>query len=344
MSTYLKLPRLSDEEIRNLARENALRGKPLSLLLDIVFKDAFSSDNEDSRRALKSLLSACTRKEIRDAKVLNSELLPLNMAGKTIRMDIHTGFNNGERADLEMQMRIGPDDQKARGSLYGAKLLAGQGRRGERYRRLKQVYQVFFINGILFPGSGKLPRRYTMMEEGEHDRLNELEEIVFYELPKLAGPVRKYLKKELALEILSPETWWCIYLRNRGKGGMESMVKELSRLDEGIMSVERVLERMSRDEEEWARALSRELGEMDYWSGLGAAEEKGIAIGEQRGITIGKQRGIAIGEQRGREQEAQKAYREKLEQAQKMKTDGLTLEQIEKYSGLSRGEIEGPHP
>jgi hypothetical protein len=117
---------------------------------------------------------------------------------------------------------------------------------------------------------------------------------------------------------------------------MERMVEGLGRLDEGVLGVERVLEWMSRDEEEWARALSREMGEMDYWSGLAAAKEDGIMIGEKRGEKRG--------EEWGRIQEAQKAYQEKLAQARVMKADGLSLEQIEKYSGLSRGEIEALPP
>jgi predicted transposase/invertase (TIGR01784 family) len=84
------------------------------------------------------------------------------------------------------------------------------------------------------------------------------------------------------------------------------------------MSAERVMERVRWDKEEWARALSRQRGEMDYRSDLASARGKGRI----EGITIGKKQ-------------------EKLEAARKMKGDGLGLEQIARYSGLSRREIEG---
>jgi hypothetical protein len=87
---------------------------------------------------------------------------------------------------------------------------------------------------------------------------------------------------------------------------MEGIVEDLVREDEGIMSAERILERVSRDEEEWALAWQR--GEMDYRSGLYAAREDGIK-------------------------------RQKIASARKMKEDGLSAEQIEKYSGLSRRDI-----
>jgi predicted transposase/invertase (TIGR01784 family) len=224
-------------------------------------------------------------------------------------MDLQVAFNGGNQADLEMQKYPAGDDQKARASFYGAQLVAGQGRAGEPYRMLHRVYQVFFLNGVLFPGKSKLPRRYVMREEEEGDRLNGLEELVFYELAKLGGYVGRYLAGGLELGSLALELRWGIYLKYRGVRGMERMVEELARGEAGIMSAERVLERVSRDEEEWARALSRERGEMDYWSGLDAARERG----ERRG---------------------------KLEAARKMKADGLSAEQIAKYSGLSRGDIE----
>jgi predicted transposase/invertase (TIGR01784 family) len=100
----------------------------------------------------------------------------------------------------------------------------------------------------------------------------------------------------------------------------------IARGEEGIMSAERVLEKISRDKDEWARALARQREEMDYRSDLASAREKGIAIGEKRGERQGEKRGVR---------------REKLEIARKMKADGLGLERIEKYSGLSRREIEG---
>jgi hypothetical protein len=131
---------------------------------------------------------------------------------------------------------------------------------------------------------------------------------------------------ELLVETLSGEEKWCIYMKYRGEEGMGQMIKELAHSDEGILGAERILKDINwQEEEETARALSRELGEMDYWSGLHAAREDGLA----EGIT------------KGREEGEERARREKFEHARKMKADGFTVEQIERYSGLLRGEIEG---
>jgi predicted transposase/invertase (TIGR01784 family) len=323
MKINLNLLHLSDEEIKVQAKKYASQGKPLSLLLDIVFKDIFSANCDDSRNALKTLLSACIRRQASEVRILNNEILPFSLAGKAIRLDIHAGFNDGERADIEMQMHAGTDDQKARASFYGAKLLSGQGKRGEGYERLKRIYQIFFIDEVLFPGSGKIPRRYMMLEEGEHDRLNELEEIIFYELPKLEEDVRKCLAGEKKVSTLPLEKKWCIYIKYRGEESMDALIEELCREEEGIMSAERVLERVSRDEEEWARALFWEKAEMDYRSGMSNAWEKGIRIGREKGIAISRE----------------EARKEKLESARKLRGMGLNSDQIQDVLGLSPEEI-----
>ena len=67
-------------ELKKLAREN--QGKPLSILDDVVFKAMLSSNNEDSREALRSLLSVCTRREVSAVRILNNELLPVYKDGR----------------------------------------------------------------------------------------------------------------------------------------------------------------------------------------------------------------------------------------------------------------------
>ncbi|MDR2258241.1 MAG: hypothetical protein LBE14_03720, partial [Treponema sp.] len=51
-------------EVRRQARENAKRGKPLSLTMDIVFKALFGGNTKDSREALRCLLSDCIHRPV----------------------------------------------------------------------------------------------------------------------------------------------------------------------------------------------------------------------------------------------------------------------------------------
>jgi predicted transposase/invertase (TIGR01784 family) len=178
-------------DIERRAKEYAARGKPLDIRLDVVFKRVFSGSDDDSREALKSLLSACIHRKVTGVQVLNTELLPEYQDGKTIRLDVHVVLGKGEAADLEMQMEMESDNIPARAVFYVSKLLAGQVEKGQLYAGIKRVYQIFFINKVLFPNSTQVPRRYTLLEKTTHEPLNDLMEIVFYELPKLEAKVRQ---------------------------------------------------------------------------------------------------------------------------------------------------------
>jgi len=141
----------SSRELKRLAKENGAQGKHLSVLNDIVFKAVLTSDSEDSREALRHLLSTCTRREVSGVQVKNSELLPPHLNAKLARFDVHVTFNDGESADLEMQLCKPEDDLKKRAVQYTSMLMSGQSRKGRKYREIKRVYQIFFLNFILFP-------------------------------------------------------------------------------------------------------------------------------------------------------------------------------------------------
>ncbi|MDR0457214.1 MAG: hypothetical protein LBH20_11095, partial [Treponema sp.] len=63
MNNLLKRYQFS-RELKKLAQENAAQGKPLCIMDDIVFKAMLGSDTQDSREALRHLLSACIHREV----------------------------------------------------------------------------------------------------------------------------------------------------------------------------------------------------------------------------------------------------------------------------------------
>jgi predicted transposase/invertase (TIGR01784 family) len=87
------------------------------------------------------------------------------------------------------------------------------------------------------------------------------------------------------------------------------------------MSVETVLRRVSRDEEQWAKQLFREKAAMDYRSGMDAARDAGEAIGLAKGRTLGYDQA-------------------RLEIARKMKARGWLLADIAEDTGLPFDAIE----
>ena len=243
-------------ELKKLAMKNAASGEPLKVLEDIVFKAMLGSDTEDSREALRSLLSACTHREITSVRLANNDLIPAHLEAKSSRLDVHVTFNDGEAADLEMQVDISDDDLKARAELYTALLLAAQSKKGKHYEEAKRVYQIFFLNCVLFPQSDKLPRRYGYREEKEHDRLNDLTEIIFYEMPKLERRVQDYLGGKINAENLSEEEKWCMFMKYHHEEQAGKLIEDICRNEEGIMRAEKTVNGISRDYLKAAREMA----------------------------------------------------------------------------------------
>ena len=304
-------------EIKRLARENADRAKPLSPTLDIVFKTLFSGKDEDSREALRLLLSSCIHRPVRDLRLQNTEIVPNFLLGKLFRLDVHVTFNDGEQADVEMQVNRSNDDLKARSLLYASRLLESQLERGEDFRDAKRVYVIFFLDFVLFPQSGKVPHRYVFMEETEHDHLSELVEVVYYEMPKTADAVREYFEGKETLKTLPIEQKWCIYFKYRVEEGMEPLMDELRREEEGIMRADRALKKIERDREKRARAIFWDNQRLVRNSDMHAAEEKGRTEGRLEGS---------------------KTKQEEI--ARNALAEGLSIEFVQKITGLDLDAIK----
>jgi predicted transposase/invertase (TIGR01784 family) len=305
------------KELKKLARENAAQGKPLNVMDDIVFKAMLGSGTEDSQEALRSLLSACTHREIASVRLSNNDLIPTHLEAKASRLDVHVIFNDGEVADMEMQMGKSNDDLKARAELYISMLLASQSRKSRSYKEIKRVYQIFFLNCVLFPQSNKLPRRYSYREEDEHDRLNELTEIIFYEMPKLEQQVQGYLEGKIGVDALSEEEKWCMYMKYRHEEQAGQLIEELCSKEEGIMRAEKAVNGISRTYMKAIREMAIEKNRLDRGQELYELREEGRAEGHAEG-------------------QAEKT----IEIARKMKAMGDSAERIHTITGLSSETIE----
>jgi len=316
MKTLFKRSRSDRElkaEIRRLLRKNAEEGKPFSLMEDGVFKAMLASDNDDSRKALRSLLSACIRREVLSARVINNEINPAHLDAKTVRLDVNVTFNDGESADLEMQLGKSDDDLKVRSAYYTAMLMAGQSKKGKPYSEIKRVYQIFFLNCILFPDSDKLPRRYSYREEAEHDRLTEATEIIFYEMPKLEQKVKDYLAGKSGTKPLPEDEKWCIFMKYREEELAGPLIEELRQKEEGIMHAEKALTKIDRDYVKYIRNMNILKNKMDRAQRIYNLQKEARAEGLAEG---------------------------KLEIARKMKNAGKPLSEIAEFTGLSFETIE----
>ena len=304
-------------EQKRFFRENAVRGESLCVMEDTVFKAMLTSDNEDSREALRCLLSACTRREVADVQVVKNEPVPAHLEAKAVRLDVNVTFNDGEAADLEMQIDKTGDDLKTRAAYYAAMLQANQSKKGKPYKEIKRVYQIFFLNCVLFHGSAKVPRRYSYREETEHDELTKAVEIIFYELPKLEQWVKNYLSGKPGVNPLTEDQRWCIYMKYHHEELAEPLIKELCSKEEGIMYAEKALTKVDRDYAKAIRNMNIIKNEYERGVRLEAARKEGLAEGHAEG-------------------HAEASYKI----ARKMKKAGRSFDEIAEFTDLPVETIE----
>ena len=251
------------KELKRLFKETAEEGKPLSIMEDAVFKAMLSADTEDSNEALRCLLSACTGRKVVFARVINTELIPAHLDGKTPRLDVLVTFNDGEVANLEMQMRKSNDDLKKRAVIHAAMLLAGQSRRGKGYNVIKHVYQIFFLNCNLFPESTKFSHHYSYREKNDNSQLSDVTEIIFYEMQKLENQVKDVLEGKIDIKSLPEDEKWCMYMKYRHEQHAARMIENLYRQEEGIMRAEKAVNGISRNYLRYMRKMSDIKDSMD---------------------------------------------------------------------------------
>ena len=343
MKTFINRSRSAREPKRPI-RKNAAEGKPVSVMKDIVFKAMFTMDTDDSREALRSLLSACIHREVSAAQVINNDVAVAHLGAKAIRLDVNVIFNDGEAANLEMQVSKTADNLKNRAALSATMLLAGQSRKGHPYREIKRVYQIFFLDCTLYPRSDKLPRRYSFLEEKEHDRLTEMVEIILYEMPKLKRKVRSILAGKAGTEPLSEEEKWCMYMKYRHIKRAQPLIEELCRKEEGIMRAEKALLKVDPDYVKYIQNMNILKNKMDRAQRIydikQAAQAEGLAEGRQEGLAEGRQEGLAEGRQEGLAEGLAKGLAEgKLEIARNALSEGATLEFVQKITGLPADAI-----
>jgi predicted transposase/invertase (TIGR01784 family) len=273
MTQENSLPPYLHDPLIMMAAEKAVReGKLLDLKSDVVFKSLFTKPA--ARPALTSLLSAVIAKDIANVSVLNAEILPEYLTGKTVRMDIHCLCNGGEEADIEMQVARGNDNQVQRALLYACKLGSGQLESGVLYRDLMPFYQIMFTDFVLFPHTPAFHSIYTLKDE-KGRILADTMTLHFLELPKLRKRIEGYRYGKTDAKTLQSAEKWAIFLKYHDDANKQGIIHELCQSEEGIMSAEAVLQMMSVDKEEWAKEMFRVKREFDYRADMHSAEAKG---------------------------------------------------------------------
>ena len=276
----------------------------LPLTDDYIFKRVFAYKGNES--VLKDFLEALLKIEIKGIKITNPEIIPYEKGEKRGLLDIKAEINDGTMLDVEMQMKNERNTEE-RATEYMGKMISEQLQVGEDYQNLKKSIVIFitnynFLKRNSYHSVGRMKFDKTIEDEYVNMGYDEEDEVAskYIEVHYIELP--KFKKKELS-KFTKLDQWMCIFTQNR----------------EGIMLAEK-------ENKEIKRAintldfLSKDPKERERHNSIVMAEYNRL-VSEHNFFEDGKKEG-------------------KIEIAKKMLKEKVPIEMIEKFTELSKEEIE----
>lgn len=290
----------------------------LTLKNDLIFKAVYGNDTEESKFVLIALLNhILDRKEdpIISLEYKNPFQLRSWADEKESILDIKVRTDRGELIDIEMQM-CSQAYLKERLVYYHGGLIRSSLKKGDVYGNMLKTITICIVDDILFSESAQFLSNFRFFEETNHYCLTEATGICIIELPKV-NPTGRSIDELNSLEL-------CLeYIRcadERGSDYVDALIKKGGK---ELAMAQHILEQTAADEFLREKALAREKFLRDVASNTKYLQEKYKA-----GHKAGLNEGIAQGR-----------HAEKLETAKALKADGISLEKIKAYTGLTDPEI-----
>ncbi|GHV09357.1 hypothetical protein FACS1894217_13460 [Clostridia bacterium] len=278
---------------------------------DAVFKTLMT--HPDANPLLKFIISSIIGLNVESVMVRGNELPVSSSQDKQERFDVNCVTDTGEQVEIELQaMPMAGDNRdnrhtqiKTRSVYYLCDLHSSQPGKGVSYGDLARSYQITFCGYDVFENRPDFINRFTLKND-EGDELTDAINVVFVELSKLDGALRKPVMDMTATEMLS------VFLKYADDERYQIKIQEMALVKEEIQLATQILTSISTDEDERARFRSRRRWEFDQ-------QHTRIAT-----LREGEAKGRALG---------------KLEIARKMLRFGTPVEQIAELTELPVAEI-----
>ena len=280
--------------------------KLLDPKIDYVFKRIFGYIGNEE--ITKGLISSIIQKEISNIELDNNPILEKDLLDDKVGiLDIRAKIENRINCNIEIQI-VDRKNIEKRILYYWSKLYNMNIKAGKDYENLEKVIVILITDYEIdsLKEIKKYETKWNIREE-EYQKviLTEVMEFYIIELPKY----EKY-KEKTENEKLNK---WIKFIKE--PGGIEMGD------DKEIKKAKEVLEEISQDKRERYLAELREKYILDQKAIEDAGYDKGLREGMTQGIAQGKKE-------------------EKKKIAKNLLKINMTIEQIEKATGLTKEEIE----
>ena len=246
----------------------------LSYSNDLFFKYTLSREDEGSVYARNTIIERVTGIRVKESTVLNPNLDP------GIILDVHVKDEQNRHFNIEMQTTYKGLAEMMRFEFYGARALNNQLNSGKKYRDLKPVYQIIFIDEYAWNNRNLINQYQMRNEQGENESYYPLILRTFVHMPAINDIV-----KEKEMQRLNDFEQLVYLFENNEKN---DILKSKERLVKVFMDK---YEEMQKDDELWSTAMAIQMGEARYRNGLRDSFEEGKAAGKMEGKIEGKLEG-----------------------------------------------------
>ena len=303
---------------------------------DVTFKKVFGEHKNLIISFLNALLPLDEGKKVETIEYLPSELVPRTPIDKDTSVDVRCEETGGRKFIVEMQMNWRASFRR-RVLFNASKAYVMQLPKGDVYESLQPVYSLNLVNDIFDPDIEDYYHYYRMVHYLHSDKVLEGLHLVFVELPKFKA--RNLVEKKMSV-------LWLRFLTEIGEDTKKAPQDLVD--DPHVNQALEIVEESAYSEAEmyaydrfWDYASRKATEE----AGMKAAiAERDAAVAERDAANAqiyaaNAQRDVANA-QRDVANAQRDAAVEKLRQsARQMKTDGMAVETIAKYTGLPADEI-----
>ena len=245
---------------------------------DLFFKYTLSREDEGSVYARNTIIQRATGIRVKESTVLNPN--PGIIGKKRIILDVHVKDEMNRHFNIEMQTTYKGIAEMMRFQFYGARALNNQLNSGKKYKDLKPVYQIIFIDEYAWNNRNLINHYQMRNEQGENESYYPLILRTYIHMPAINDIV-----KEKELQRLNDFEQLVYLFENNEKN---DILKSKERLVKVFMDK---YEEMQKDDELWSTAMAIQMGEARYRYGLEDSFEEGKTEGKIEGEKIGIQKG-----------------------------------------------------
>ncbi|RHV63035.1 Rpn family recombination-promoting nuclease/putative transposase [Clostridiaceae bacterium OM02-2AC] len=245
---------------------------------DLFFKYTLSREDEGSVYARNTIIQRATGIRVKVSTVLNPN--PGIIGKKRIILDVHVKDEMNRHFNIEMQTTYKGIAEMMRFEFYGARALNNQLNSGKKYKDLKPVYQIIFIDEYAWNNRNLINHYQMRNEQGENESYYPLILRTYIHMPAINDIV-----KEKELQRLNDFEQLVYLFENNEKN---DILKSKERLVKVFVDK---YEEMQKDDELWSTAMAIQMGEARYRYGLEDSFEEGKTEGKIEGEKIGIQKG-----------------------------------------------------